>query len=139
MDSKYSWDDSIFFNIIHTARNDKTIMSIRSLSEKTGYHRRKIMSYLCRSKMLSTIKRLFKMRKLTYVIKPRRHKLIEQMSAKALEIGRTPSYIDLGSTADQYLRHFGSLSAPQRLAGLEPNEKGGRPRKNLPHAKTPTP
>lgn len=139
MNSRDSWNDDTFSNIIHTARSDKSIMSLRSLSVKTGYQRRKIMSYLCRSKMLSAIKRLFKMRKFTYVIKPRRKKLIEQMSAKALEIGRTPSYIDLGSEADQYLRHFGSLSTPQILAGLEPNKKGGRLRNNLPHAKTPTP
>lgn len=78
------------------------------------------------------------MRKWTYEVKPRRQKLIEQMSAKALEIGKTPSYIDLGSLADQYLRHFGSLRTPQILAGLKPNEKGGRTNEDQPHTKTPT-
>jgi hypothetical protein len=138
MNSKKSWDDNVFFNIIHAVRSDKTIMSLRSLSVETGYERRKVMTYLCRSGMLSVIKRLFKMRKWTYAVKPRKQRLLDQMSAKALEIGRTPSYIDLGNSADQYLRHFGSLRTPQRLAGLEPNEKGGRTNKKQLHNKTPT-
>ena len=138
MNSKKSWDDNVFFNIIHAVRNDPNIRSLRSLSMKTGYERRKIVIYLCRSGMLSVIKRLFRMRKRAYVVKPRRQRLLEQMSAKAREIGRTPSYIDLGSSADQYLRHFGSLRIPQMLAGLEPNEKGGRTNKDRSHTKTPT-
>lgn len=56
--------------------------------------------------------------------------LLDHLRTLARTLGRTPGYNDLtlndGPSTEPYRDRFGSLSAAQAKAGLEPNRRGGR-------------